>query len=82
MNRLQSAIETEEFEAIRQTAHSLKSTVGYVGLNDELGDRLTRMEQQAAVRQAESAKADFHYVKTKCIAAVKEVETVLQNGVL
>src|SRR5699024_2168396 len=74
LHMLQVAIEQEEYEVIRQTAHSLKSTVGYVGLNDDLGPCLTRIEQQALSRESGSAEVDFNYVKSKCIAAVQEVE--------
>lgn len=80
LKRLQSAIEKEDYETIRQTAHSLKSTVGYVGLNDVLGDRLTKLEQHAVGLEMNGAKLDFDYVNSTCAVAVKEVENVLQNG--
>jgi len=82
ITQLDAAIENGEFDRIRQTAHSLKSTVGYVGLADELNPYLTRIEQDAAAKQSNNMKVDFDYVKNKCDVALTEVETVLQNGVL
>jgi signal transduction histidine kinase/CheY-like chemotaxis protein/HPt (histidine-containing phosphotransfer) domain-containing protein len=79
---LSDAINKSEFESVRQTAHSLKSTIGYVGLADELNPYLTRIEQDAVGNRTNNMKVDFDYVKTKCEAAMNEVERVLQNGVL
>jgi signal transduction histidine kinase/CheY-like chemotaxis protein len=82
LNLLNSAIDKQEFESIRQTAHSLKSTIGYVGLADELNPYLTRIEHDATEQRSNDMKIDFDYVKSKCHAALNEVEMVLQNGVL
>lgn len=82
ITQLDAAIENGEFDRIRQTAHSLKSTVGYVGLADELNPYLTRIEQDATAGESNNMKVDFDYVKNKCDVALTEVETVLQNGVL
>ncbi len=82
LNELQNAIEQKEFEAARQTAHSLKSTIGYVGLSGTLHPYLDRIEQDAAACRTNNIAADFDYVKGKCAEALQEVEAVLQNEVL
>jgi chemotaxis protein histidine kinase CheA len=82
INQLETALENKEFEAIKQTAHSLKSTIGYVGLADELNPFLTRIEEGANSRQVDHLQVDYDYVKSRCDAAVTEVETILQNGSL
>ncbi|RYZ30958.1 MAG: response regulator [Chitinophagaceae bacterium] len=82
LNQLATAIDKQAFENIRQTAHSLKSTIGYVGLADELNPYLTRIEHDAAEGQSNNMKVDFDYVKARCGVALSEVERVLQNGVL
>jgi signal transduction histidine kinase/CheY-like chemotaxis protein/HPt (histidine-containing phosphotransfer) domain-containing protein len=79
LNQLQTAIENKEFESIRQVAHSLKSTVGYVGLSNLVDVHLTRLEQQAAEQQTGSVRTDFEHVKSRCLAAVQEVETLLEK---
>ena len=80
--QLTNAVEKQQFETVRTTAHSLKSTVGYVGLADDLNPYLTRMEQDAAAFRTNDMKLDLDYVKSKCEAALSEVEIVLQNGSL
>lgn len=82
LSQLEAAIEQEAFNNIRQTAHSLKSTIGYVGLADDLNPYLTRIEQAAATSQNDGCKLDFDYVKSKCRLALAEVETALNNGSL
>jgi len=82
LRELELAIEKQEFNTIRQTAHSLKSTVGYVGLSDELNPYLDRIEKDAAAHRLGSMLVDFACVKSKCAAAVEEAQAVLQNAVL
>ncbi|RYY72927.1 MAG: response regulator, partial [Gammaproteobacteria bacterium] len=82
LNALQKAIETQDFYNIKQVAHSLKSTVGYVGLADELNPYLTRIELDAAANEINNTKLDFDYVKIKCDGALNEVKLTLQNGLL
>lgn len=80
LNGLQKAIEQKEFETARQAAHSLKSTVGYVGLSGSLHPYLERIEQDAAACRINGMAVDFDRVKTECNEAVREVEAALQNG--
>jgi signal transduction histidine kinase/DNA-binding response OmpR family regulator len=80
--RLQQAIDKEDYDIIRQTAHSLKSTVGYIGLADELHPHLNQLELDASARHTNNMNFDFDHVKVKCTAALSEVETVLQKNIL
>jgi len=82
LQQLEGAIQETKCEEVRQTAHSLKSTVGYIGLADELHPYLSRIEQSGQECELIGVELDFDYVKTKCKAAANEVETALQNGVL
>lgn len=80
--QLENAIQETKYEEVRQTAHSLKSTVGYIGLADELHPYLSRIEQHGSDYNLNGAALDFDYVKSKCKAAAEEVETALQSGML
>ena len=79
LNQLQQAVDSEAYDTIRQTAHSLKSTVGYMGLTEELHPYLTRLEQAATAGKTDAMNVDLDYVKATCCAALKEVEVVLQR---
>jgi HPt (histidine-containing phosphotransfer) domain-containing protein len=79
LNQLQQAVDSEAYDTIKQTAHSLKSTVGYMGLTEELHPYLTRMEQEATAGKTDAMNVDLDYVKATCSAALKEVEVVLQR---
>jgi signal transduction histidine kinase/CheY-like chemotaxis protein len=82
LSELQSAVDTGAYDLIKQTAHSLKSTVGYMGLADELHPYLTRLEQGTSATKITSMSLDLDYVKAKCSAACSEVEALLESHVL
>ncbi|HUC80459.1 MAG TPA: ATP-binding protein, partial [Flavisolibacter sp.] len=82
LSQLETAIEEQAFVNVKQTAHSLKSTIGYVGLADDLNPYLTRIEQAATAAKQEECQLDFDYVKSKCRLALTEVEQALNNGSL
>ena len=79
LQQLEEAVEAKAFEAIKQVAHSLKSTVGYVGLSDELHPFLDRLEKDAIRGEETNFQIDLDYVKTHCQQAKAEVENLLQN---
>ena len=79
MLQLEEAIQNKAYEAIKQTAHSLKSTVGYVGLSDELHPYLDRIEKDAIKGIGENFMPDLHAVKEYCVLAKCEVEDLLRN---
>lgn len=80
--RLQHAIVKKDFDAIKQTAHSLKSTVGYMGLSDELHPYLDRLEKASAAEEEKQMKLDLHYVERRCEAAFSDVEKILRDDTL
>jgi signal transduction histidine kinase/CheY-like chemotaxis protein len=82
LQQLETAIKETEYTSMRQTAHSLKSTIGYVGLADDLNPYLSRIEQAATAGQSNGCQLDFDYVKHKCQLAMTEVHQVLSNGSL
>jgi signal transduction histidine kinase/DNA-binding response OmpR family regulator len=82
LNRLRQSIEENNFDAIRREAHSMKSTVGYVGLAEELHPPLQRMEKNAEDEKTDMMKQDFQHVKEKCEATLTEVKNYLQQGKL
>ena len=82
LTQLETAIEEQSFISIKQTAHSLKSTIGYVGLADDLNPYLTRIEQAATAEQEDGCRLDFDYVKSKCRLALSEVEQALNTNAL
>ena len=82
LGQLETAIEKQQFDGVLQTAHSLKSTVGYVGLADDLHPVLTRMEKDAASQETGNFHLDFDYVKNSCEAAMKEVKAMLHKDFL
>jgi CheY-like chemotaxis protein len=80
LDLLEEHIRNNNFEGIRRTAHSLKSTVGYVGLSDELHPYLENMESDAASEKHGQFNANFVHVRQKCNEAMNEVKALLGNG--
>jgi signal transduction histidine kinase/CheY-like chemotaxis protein/HPt (histidine-containing phosphotransfer) domain-containing protein len=73
LEALREAISSRSFDTARRVAHSLKSTVGYVGLAEELHPALNRIESQAE-REAEAGLAeDFAKVEATCTRALVEI---------
>ena len=79
LQQLETAIENKDFETVKQTAHSLKSTVGYVGLADDLHPYLDRIEKDAIKGEEANFRIDLDYVKSHCQLAKTEVESLLQK---
>lgn len=79
---LQSGINENNFDLVRRVAHSLKSTVGYVGLAEELHPCLEQLEQDAVAENNKNFAGNFTEVKTKCEQAVSEVKALLDKGLL
>jgi signal transduction histidine kinase/CheY-like chemotaxis protein/HPt (histidine-containing phosphotransfer) domain-containing protein len=79
LQELETAVENKEYETIKRTAHSLKSTVGYVGLSDELHPYLDRMEKDAIKGLEDNFAVDLKQVKEVCFLAKTEVESRLRE---
>lgn len=78
--QLERSIKENDFDSMRRTAHSLKSTVGYVGMADELHPYLEQMEQEAVLQNEAHFEGNFNYVKLKCGQALDEVKSLLGKG--
>jgi signal transduction histidine kinase/CheY-like chemotaxis protein/HPt (histidine-containing phosphotransfer) domain-containing protein len=80
LSQLEASIKDQDFDTVRRTAHSLKSTVGYVGLAEELHPYLEDIERDAVVQNAVHFEKNLEYVKSKCGNAINEVKSLLDNG--
>lgn len=80
LSQLENSIKENDFDMVRRTAHSLKSTVGYVGLADELHPYLEEIEKDAVVQNTSHFAKNMEHIKSKCLNAIGEVKTLLDNG--
>lgn len=80
LSQLEKSIIENDFDSVRRTAHSLKSTVGYVGLAEELHPYLEQIEKDAFVRNNVHFQTNYKHVKSKCDLAISEVKSLLDNG--
>lgn len=77
---LQGAIQAQDWLNAKKIAHSLKSTVSYMGLADELHPSLQDIEKAALSDDPSSIPGKFDHVKRVSEEAVKEIESMLQAG--
>lgn len=82
LSELRTSIDDSNYDQVRRTAHTLKSTVGYVGLAQELHPYLERMERDAVAENGADFEANFHHVQMKCELATNEVKALLDNGLV
>ena len=80
LSQLEEAIRHNDFDTVRRTAHSLKSTVGYVGLAEDLHPYLEEIEKDAVVQNNARLETNFNLVNSKSQKAVAEVKSLLDNG--
>lgn len=78
LTQLARAIKEKNFTGIRQMAHTLKSTVGYVGLADELNPHLNNLEKMANAHDIRSMENDFEAVQQKCFTTIEKINSMLQ----
>jgi signal transduction histidine kinase/CheY-like chemotaxis protein/HPt (histidine-containing phosphotransfer) domain-containing protein len=77
---LEKAIDNEDYEGISNIAHRMKTSVGFMGLKD-LMQPLNGMEQLGKQKQGiAEIRETFIPVKTGCLYAVAELNSLLQNG--
>ncbi|WP_298735365.1 ATP-binding protein [uncultured Chitinophaga sp.] len=73
LNRLKDAITTEDIAAIRSTAHNIKTTISFIGLEDPLYTYLDPMEQlQADHYNPQRTAGQFDNLKQISLQALKE----------
>src|SRR3982750_4007968 len=80
LSLLETYIRENNFDQVRRQAHSLKSTVGYVGLADELHPFLEKIEKDAVTANSGDFDQNLARVKEKCFMALNEVKSLLDKG--
>jgi len=80
LEQLEKSINEKDFDSVRRTAHSLKSTVGYVGLAEELHPYLEQIEKDAVVQNEAEFESNYQQVKSKCDLALTDVKSLLGNS--
>ena len=79
LGSLQTAVEANDLLRAKKIAHSLKSTVSYMGLAGELHPYLEGIEKAAVAGNSSEIPAKVAHVKEVAEAAVKEITILLQN---
>jgi len=82
LSQLEKSIEEMDFETIRRTAHSLKSTVGYVGLAAHLHPYLEEIERDAVAQNTTRFETNYNHVKYHCDFAIDGVKSLLDKGLV
>ena len=77
---LEGAIGNQDWLNAKKIAHSLKSTVSYMGLSDELHPYLQDIEKAAVSDDPSEIPTKFAHVKQVSGEAVKEIENLLQSS--
>ena len=80
LNSLQQAIADNNWLSAKKIAHSLKSTVSYMGLASELHPSLEAIEKAAVSGNSSEVSSKFSHVKQVAEEAVKEIVIMLKNS--
>jgi signal transduction histidine kinase/DNA-binding response OmpR family regulator len=79
LSDLRAAIEENNFAKAKLVAHSMKSTVGYVGLSADLNPYLDRIEHFTGETASIDISDDLDYVEAHCNAAKDEIIKYLRE---
>lgn len=82
LGRLEAAISEKDYHRVKQVAHSLKSTIGYIGLSSELNPALERLEHSSVTQDDTSISEDYKKVYFKCEQALLGVQELLEKNTL
>ena len=76
--QLDAAYLKEDIKGLRATAHSMKSTVGYMGLLDQLEPILNKLERcnESDLLNNDMVQ-EIAFVRSICLDAVKQLEAEL-----
>ncbi len=77
---LQAAVATEDFQNIKSIAHSLKSTMGYMGLHERVNPYLSTIEQAAKAASTSSITGPLQAVNHIATETVREVNEIMQES--
>src|SRR6476620_5152519 len=80
LNLLKHAIQHRDFDKIRRVAHTMKSTVGYVGLSDELTPALSEIENVEHLADNSILDDHYNFISVKCFEALEGVKRLLKTS--
>jgi CheY-like chemotaxis protein len=80
LNLLKHAIQHRDFDKIRRLAHTMKSTVGYVGLSDELTPALSEIENVEHLTDDSVLDQHYNFISVKCNEAMEGVKRLLKTS--
>jgi CheY-like chemotaxis protein len=78
LDQLHEAISSSDFKGAKRIAHSLKSTVGYVGLAESLHPYLDRIEKSVN-NPDDGIAAVYTHVRQQCQLAMEEVKRLVEH---
>ncbi|HZF64588.1 MAG TPA: Hpt domain-containing protein [Chitinophagaceae bacterium] len=79
LSALHTAVEQNDLGGAKKIAHSLKSTVSYMGLAPELYPSLEGIEKAALAADASTISEKFNHVRLVTEEAVKEIVILLKE---
>jgi DNA-binding NarL/FixJ family response regulator len=79
LEAMKTALNMGNLNEVRRVAHSLKSTVGYVGLAPELHPVLDEIEEGASNGKPQGLEERMQHVWLKCTKAKEEVKGLLER---
>lgn len=79
LQALENAIGSNDLLSAKKVAHSLKSTVSYMGLATELHPPLESIEKAAGTGDPAGVQSHFNHIKQVTNEAVKEIVILLRE---
>jgi HPt (histidine-containing phosphotransfer) domain-containing protein len=80
LNLLKYAIQVRDHDKIRRTAHTMKSTVGYVGLSEELTPVLSEIENVEQLTDDSVLEERYNFISARCNEALEGVKRLLKTA--
>ncbi len=77
ISELEKAISLKDFPLVKATAHNMKTTVAFVGLDETLHPLLDSIENAAFKQDALTIHQTFKKVRTLCEQATKEIHLIV-----
>jgi CheY-like chemotaxis protein len=78
---LEEAISSGDAKGVKAVAHTMKSSVSYLGVNTRLYPALHRLETGAIHAARVEMERDFAEVRTVCMQAIEEAKQLLPSAV-
>jgi HPt (histidine-containing phosphotransfer) domain-containing protein len=80
LSLLKYAIQVRDHDKIRRTAHTMKSTVGYVGLSEELTPVLSEIENVEQLTDDSVLEERYNFISARCNEALEGVKRLLKTA--